>query len=555
MLNDLRSGADTLANLDVLPGMISDNHVIYSDVEVCNHLNDNIASWVSKGFVAGPFDEPPFPGFRANPLFACIKRGKVRPILNLSYPEGGSFNDSILETDILKINTSTPRQVADHLLNLGTGAVMSKLDMANAFKLIPVHPRFWRVQGFMWLNKYFFETQIVFGSCSGPSIFDRLHEVFLLTARMISRTWSPCYYRVLDDFVCVTSSLEENKKLIDTYIDLADQIHLPLAPLDDPEKAFRLAKTGVILGIAFRSTDNHWKIPEEKADHHINFFQSLINKKILNLDDLQTAVGMLCSIESMVPFLRSEFAFLKQACVQSISSPVPNSVILRKNIFKAIKVIDDLKDWTPITNISICPPLGSYVLVSDAAGRNKDSTLQVGVGGIAYQDNVFHSFYFQHIPWPESFIKGVDMNKIAFRHKTTLLEALGITSLVVLLATTLKNQAFLVKVDNLATVFAFQKGRSKTDPYATTIVSALRFFLTQINAKMEVVHLPRISDTAAVWADHLSRFDDKGEEKFNKVKKVCATTWPTSLAKWLSQPSLDPFLGEKMYKDILGLQN
>ena len=549
VLDDLQLGADPLVNLNVLPGLVSTNPVDLTDLEVCNYLTDSIASWVSKGFVSGPFDDPPFANFRVNPIFACIKRGKVRPILNLSHPEGASFNDSILESDVFKINTSTPRQVADRLLDLGTGAVMSKLDMSNAFKLIPVHPRFWRIQGFTWLGKFFFETQVVFGSSSGPSIFDRLHEIFLLIARIISKTFSPCFFRVLDDFVCVTSTVEENKNLIDTYVNMADHIGLPLAPLDDPEKAFRLASEGVILGIAFRSTDNHWRIPKEKADHHICFLQTLVNKKSLDLEDLQSTTGILGSTKSMIPVLRSEFAILKQACKNAISAPVVNNGPIRKNIFKAIKVIEDLKNWTPITNISIFPSLHCYILVSDAAGQSKDPTLSVGVGGIAYLGNVNNSFHFQHIAWPKDFINGIDTAKIAFRHKTTLLEALGIASLVIHLAPTLKNQAFRVKVDNMATVFAFQKGRSKTDPYATTIVAALRFFLSQLNAKMEVDHLPRISDKAAIWADHLSRFDDKGEEKYKEVSHVCSTSWPPSLARWLSAPSLDPFLGEHLWRD------
>jgi hypothetical protein len=40
-----------------------------------------------KGFVAGPFNEIPLAGFRANPLMAAVQKTKVRPILNLSAPK------------------------------------------------------------------------------------------------------------------------------------------------------------------------------------------------------------------------------------------------------------------------------------------------------------------------------------------------------------------------------------------------------------------------------------------------------------------------------------
>ena len=58
-------------------------------------LTDVIATWIKKGFVAGPFDAPPMAGFRANPLAAVVRNGKVRPILNMSGPKGKSFNDNV----------------------------------------------------------------------------------------------------------------------------------------------------------------------------------------------------------------------------------------------------------------------------------------------------------------------------------------------------------------------------------------------------------------------------------------------------------------------------
>ena len=54
-------------------------------------LTDTFATWIKKGFVAGPFDSPPLPGFRVNPLGAVVRNRKVRPILNMSGPKNKSF--------------------------------------------------------------------------------------------------------------------------------------------------------------------------------------------------------------------------------------------------------------------------------------------------------------------------------------------------------------------------------------------------------------------------------------------------------------------------------
>ena len=555
VLDDLTFGADTMTQLEYLPPLTCVNPIDLSDSEVCAHLNDQICSWVKKGYVCGPFDDPPLANFRCNPLFAHVKRGKVRPILNLSAPEGRSYNDFIPKQSLLKINSATPRMIADYLYQLGPGCTLSKLDMEGAFKLIPVQPRFWRAQGFQWLGKYFFESQIVFGSSSGPSIYDRLHEVFLLTARTISSTFSPCFYRVLDDLVSVTYTREENEKLIFTYIRLADYIKLPLAPFADAEKAFLLKQSGTLLGIDFRTTDNCWKVPEEKSTFHIGFVQRLINKRFLSLFDMQAIAGMLVGIENMLPVVKPEFAPIKMALRAANFGPVANDKLLRSTLFKSLRILRDLQDWTPISPPLSSAPLRCFVLVSDAAGFSVDDKFQVGVGGVAYLVDMSQIVRFQHISWPDSFIHATDVNGIEFRHKTTLLEAIGALSLFMDLHRTLANQHFILKIDNKASVFAFQKGRSKRDPYCSVIVSAFNFLLVQLNARMDVVHLPRVSDEAAVWADHLSRKDDKGLEKFQAVSRWCCTSWPRSLERWLLDPSLDFCLGEKLLHDLCLLRS
>jgi hypothetical protein len=51
-------------------------------------MTDTIAAWIKKKFVTGPFDTPPLPNFRVNMLMAKEETTKVRPILNLSAPQG-----------------------------------------------------------------------------------------------------------------------------------------------------------------------------------------------------------------------------------------------------------------------------------------------------------------------------------------------------------------------------------------------------------------------------------------------------------------------------------
>ena len=148
---------------------------------------DQIATMICDGFVVGPFDDPPFPEFRANPLFVIKQDNKLRLILDLSSPEGQSFNDAINSSQVPDISMALPRDIADLLLEFGNEAFLSKLDHKSAFRLVPVCSSLIKLQGFHFIGKYFFETELILSNKSCPAIYNCLHEVFLLVARLHSQ--------------------------------------------------------------------------------------------------------------------------------------------------------------------------------------------------------------------------------------------------------------------------------------------------------------------------------------------------------------------------------
>ena len=164
---------------------------------------------------------------------------------------GECYNEAINENKIPIISMSSPREIADLLIEYGPTAHFSKLDHKAAFKLVPVQTDIMALQGFQFLGRFFEESQLVFGSCSSPAIYDRLHELFLLVARLRVGADSWGLMRTLDDFVPVTPDKESNKTIVHAYVNLANEISLLLAPLDNPEKAFLVKQQGVLLDIEF----------------------------------------------------------------------------------------------------------------------------------------------------------------------------------------------------------------------------------------------------------------------------------------------------------------
>jgi hypothetical protein len=176
-----------------LPGLIEKNAP--SAIENGEYMTDVLATWVKKGFVAGPFQKLPMKGFRGNPLMAAVQKTKVRPFLNFSSPKGRSFNVWQVEN----LQMSTPRIFADSILRAGKGALLSKTDIQDAYKLIPNPEAEWKLYGFTWLGKFFVDTTSVFGSKTAPASFDPLPETIVNIVCSIKKVPKQWVHRQLDD--------------------------------------------------------------------------------------------------------------------------------------------------------------------------------------------------------------------------------------------------------------------------------------------------------------------------------------------------------------------
>jgi hypothetical protein len=145
-------------------------------------VTDVVASWVKAGFAAGPFLEPPLANFIVNSLAAIPQGEKVRPVLNVSLPEQNSFNSNVREGALEKVFMCSARCFSYSIVDCGTDAYMAKLDMRDAYKNIPCKISDLRLQGFVWLNRFFLETRQIFGARTSVCNFDTLGAVVLVLA-------------------------------------------------------------------------------------------------------------------------------------------------------------------------------------------------------------------------------------------------------------------------------------------------------------------------------------------------------------------------------------
>ena len=481
---------------------------------------------------------------------------KLRPILNLSAPPGLSFNDSIDKDKMPKVTMATSRQIADIIIRKGKGCYLAKIDQVDAYKLVPVKIDQLRTQGFYWLGRYFCENQLIFGGSSSVPLYDCVHDVIIDLVAIQSQPEQDSIQKCLDDAIFVTKTYEENQKIYSTYKAIANQINLPLASEQNPDKAFSAQTSGKILGIIFDTNELKWSIDEQKANKFSRILLKAIHQRRVTKKTLQSVMGIINTIVRMCPSLR----FFRSSILYELKRSYKlHCVILRPHsilsLYNWLRVTQSLKNGLPLGKIhNDKAPANVLTFTTDAAGVKKDSKLCYKIGAAAVQSIHPSDNYIWAVRalWPDSFISNTfDSNGKFCGAKSTTLEMLAIILPLFHRISLIVNNTILIQTDNKAVYYAFRNGRSKIDPWASLILESIMFVANSLPCKIYVEHVPRCSTNLATMADHLSRSDKKGMKLTETLKISANSSWPPSILQWMSSPHIDYNLPSSLLQDFL----
>jgi hypothetical protein len=511
-------------------------------------VTDNIATWITEGYAAGPFEGPPCANFRVNPLLAVVQPDKVRPVLNVSSPHKASFNYSVdpLETESIKM--ASAKKYGQHLLDCGHNATMSKHDLVAAYKQIPCKIEDLRLQGFCWLGKYFVETSQIFGAKTSVCNYDILCETLKLLALLESQIPQKLVLRQVDD---VPSASPQGSGLCErfsvSYRRLCSELSVELAPnCPNNDKAFENQRRGKVLGVMFDSTDLTWRLSDKKLVKAANCVNSAITSDTCTLKEWQCLLGRVNDISQMCPFM-SIFRKPLTNMLADISSNAPgdSTLVITKEAKKELFVwagflSNDLK-WLPICPVDQPIPMRCKEFVSDAAGHASEADIRTspGCGNIGFCENgkiIFANQFF----WPRKFIESmVDSKGSRFGDKTTTLEAIRVLIPFLLVPELLAGQHILLRVDCFGTIYGFMNKVSKGDETASVFIRALYMIAAYLSCAMHVEHLPRMSDFGAEVSDRLSRISSSTLQDKKLVRTFHNRQMPKCLLKWFSNPVVD----------------
>lgn len=142
-------------------------------------IDKYIQKELNLGRIAGPFEkgdlQPPVHINRFGIIPKKHQEGKYRLIVDMSYPDGGSINDGI-DPDLCSLTYLKLDEVVHAIGRKGKGALLAKMDLESAYRIIPVHPSDRHLIGMEWKGKVYVDLALPFGLRSAPKIFNSVAD-------------------------------------------------------------------------------------------------------------------------------------------------------------------------------------------------------------------------------------------------------------------------------------------------------------------------------------------------------------------------------------------
>ena len=160
------------------------------------------------GRVLGPFPLHHFSQIhisRFGVIPKCSQPGKWRLILDLSSPDGLSVNDGI-SPKLCSLSYISVDHTAEIMSTLGCSTQLAKIDIAHAYRNVPVHPDDRHLLGMQWNNSLYVDSVLPFGLQSAPKVFSALADTleWILLHNKVSHI-----LHYLDDFLTAGKPLTD----------------------------------------------------------------------------------------------------------------------------------------------------------------------------------------------------------------------------------------------------------------------------------------------------------------------------------------------------------
>ena len=258
-------------------------------------MQEAIDKEISRGHTAGPFPHPPFLHFHCSPIGATPKKDlSLRLIMDLSQPKGSSINENISKEDF-SFQYSHFDEAVDLVNKVGKGALMSKLDVKHAYRLLPVRPDQWHQLCYFWEGNYYVDLVLPFGMRSSAAIFSKFASLIRWIIK--NKYGIDAIINYSDDFFLVSCPIMSvASRELTTVINAFNDMGIPLAPgkIEGPSTSL------IYLGILINSILMLMQVPHEKFVDIMDILNNWGRRTTCTKRELKSLIGKLGAICKVV---------------------------------------------------------------------------------------------------------------------------------------------------------------------------------------------------------------------------------------------------------------
>ena len=225
-------------------------------------------------------------------------------ILDLSHPDTASVSFGI-DKGLCSLQYASIDDAARIISDLGPGTQLAKIDIAHAYRNVPVHPADRTLLGTKSENKIYIDTVLPFGLRSAPKIFCAISDT--LEWILHSRGVSACLLYIDDFLTFGTPDSEQCARNLEILLQSCSELGIPLAIENIEGPSYII----IFLGIELDMTAMSMRLPEEKQLHLQALIQTWLKRKAALKHDLLSLIGQLVhACKVVIPgriFLRRTF--------------------------------------------------------------------------------------------------------------------------------------------------------------------------------------------------------------------------------------------------------
>ena len=193
-------------------------------------VSERIQAEVQAGRLLGPLPPNSLPMVHVSPLGLVPKShqpNKFRLIVDLSSPVGRSVNDGI-PSEPCSLKYASVDDAVSIVKALGKGSLLVKIDLKDAYRMIPVHPDDYHLLGVTWAGQTYVDRALPFGLRSAPKNFFTAFAD--LIAWILHQHGIAYQIHYLDDFLFFGAPLaEEAAAALETVVGILHALGIPIA--------------------------------------------------------------------------------------------------------------------------------------------------------------------------------------------------------------------------------------------------------------------------------------------------------------------------------------